>query len=247
MGKRIRVQRRGRGSPTFRASTHKRVAPAKYPIVIVPEGVSLLKGTVKELVHEPGRGSPLAKIKLQSGEEFYTPSSEGVYVGQEIHIGSKAPVEIGNILPLGQIPSGTMVCNLELRAGDGGRIAKASGTYATVVSHSPKGTVVKLPSGRSVVLKDSCKAMIGIVSGAGRVDKPFLKAGKKVHLMRAKGRKYPITRGVAMIAAVHPHGGGSHKASSLKPTTVSRRASPGQKVGLIAAKRTGRKKRKRKS
>ncbi|MDH5769843.1 MAG: 50S ribosomal protein L2 [Candidatus Bathyarchaeota archaeon] len=247
MGKRIRVQRRGRGSSTFRASTHKRVAPAKYPTVIGPEEDSLLKGTVKELVHEPGRGSPLAKIELQSGEGFYAPASEGVYVGQEIHVGSKAPVEVGNILPLGQIPSGIMVCNIELRAGDGGRIAKASGTYATVVSHSPKGTVVKLPSGRSVVLKDSCRAMIGVISGAGRVDKPFLKAGKKVHWMRAKGRKYPITKGVSMIAAVHPHGGGSHGSSSLKPTSVSRRAPPGQKVGLIAPKRTGRKKRKRKS
>lgn len=243
MGKRIRVQRRGRGSPAFRASTHKRIAAAKYSTVIDPK-VSLLKGTVKELVHEPGRGSPLAKIELQGGEGFYAPASEGVYVGQEMHIGSKAPVETGNILPLGQIPSGTMICNLELRAGDGGRIAKASGTYATVVSHSPKGTAVKLPSGRSVVLKDSCRATVGIISGAGRVEKPFLKAGKKVHLMRAKGRKYPITKGVAMIAAVHPHGGGSHKSSSLKPTTVSRRAPPGQKVGLIAAKRTGRRKRR---
>jgi len=247
LGKKIRVQRRGRGSPTFRAATHKRIAPAKYPTEISDKGALLLKGTVKELVHEPGRGSPLAKIELQSGREFYTPASEGVYVGQEIHIGSKAPVETGNVLPLGQIPSGTTVCNVELIAGDGGRIAKASGTYVTVVSHSPKGTEVKLPSGKSVVLMDSCKAMIGVVSGAGRIDKPFLKAGKKVHWMKAKGRQYPITKGVAMIAAVHPHGGGSHKTSSLKPTTISRKASPGQKVGIIAAKRTGIKKRKRTS
>ncbi len=240
MGKRIRVQRRGRGSPTFKASTHKRIAPGKYPMGIDHD--ALLKGVVRELVHEPGRGTPLAKIALQSGESFYTPASEGVYVGQEMYIGSKAPLEVGNVLPLGQIPSGTMVCNVELRPGDGGKIARASGAYATVISHTPDGTVVKLPSGRSAVLKDSCMATIGIISGAGRVEKPFLKAGKKAHWMRAKGHKYPITKGVAMIAAVHPHGGGSHKSSSMRATTISRRAPPGQKVGLIASKRTGRKK-----
>jgi len=65
--------------------------------------------------------------------------------------------------------------------------------------------------------------------------------------MRAKGHKYPVTKGVSMIAALHPHGGGSHRSSSLKPTSVSRRAPPGQKVGLIAPKRTGRKKRKKTS
>lgn len=247
MGKRIRVQRRGRGTPTFKATTQKRIAPAKYQPVTDAEKTSSLKGTVEELVHEPGRGTPLAKIRLENGDEYHSVVPEGVSVGQEIVLGYMAPIETGNVVPLGQVPSGTVVCNLELSPGDGGRIAKSSGAHVTVVAHTPKGTLVKLPSGKSLYLNDSCRATIGVVSGAGRTDKPFMKAGKKAAWMSAKGRVYPTTKGVAMVAAAHPHGGGAHKTQSLKPTTVSRGAPPGQKVGLIAARQSGRRKKRRRT
>jgi large subunit ribosomal protein L2 len=133
-----------------------------------------------------------------------------------------------------------MVCDLELRPGDGGKIAKSSGAYATVVTHTAQGTIIKLPSGKSRYLDDGCRATIGVVSGAGRTEKPFLKAGLMFHLMKAKGHKYPRTRGRAMVAVVHPYG--SSKRSSRKVTTTSHGAPPGQKVGLIAARGTGRKK-----
>ena len=84
-----------------------------------------------------------------------------------------------------------------------------------------------------------------IVGAVIESSKPFIKAGKKAMWMKAKGQAYPVTRGVAMIPAVHPHGGGSHKSKSLKPTSISRQAPPGQKVGHIAPKQSGRKKRKR--
>jgi large subunit ribosomal protein L2 len=167
-------------------------------------------------------------------------------VGQELEIGLAAQMNIGNVLPLGAISPGALVCNLELFPGDGGKIARASGTFATVVAHTPEGTLVKLPSGKSKYISDRCLATIGIVSGAGRTDKPFLKAGKRDAWMSSKGRVYPTTKGVAMNSAFHPHGGGAHKSSSLKPTTVSRLAPPGQKVGLIAARQSGRKKRRTK-
>jgi large subunit ribosomal protein L2 len=167
---------------------------------------------------------------------------EGVYAGQQIRIGGKAPAEIGNMLPIGKIPEGTMICNIELRQGDGGKMAKSSGAYATVVAHTAQGTIVKLPSGKTKYIVDQCMATIGVVSGAGRTDKPFLKAGEKFHLMKAKGHKYPRTRGRAMVAAVHPYG--SSKRSARKGTTTSHGAPPGQKVGLIAARGAGRKKKK---
>jgi len=245
MGKRIRAQRKGRGSPTFRAPTHKRVAPAQYPAVIKAEEATSLRGVVEELTHDPGRGSPLARIRLDGGAEFYNVASEGLSVGSEIFIGSTGPINTGNILPLSQVPSGTIVNNIELKAGDGGKVARSSGAYATVVSQTAKGVIVKFPSGKSVVLDGPCRATIGLVSASGRTGKPFMKAGKKDALMKARGRAYPITKGVAMIAALHPHGGGSHKTKSLMPTSVSRHMPPGKKVGLISPRQSGRKKRRR--
>jgi len=242
LGKRIRVQRRGRGSSTFRAQTFRRVAPSRY-IASETHQDNVLKATVQGLMHEGGRGVPLANIRLENGDDFYTVAAEGLSEGQHLEIGPSAQIGIGNILPLEQIPPGTLVCNLELRPSDGGKIARASGAYATVVAHTVEGTAVKLPSGRNLNLNNRCRATIGVVAGAGRTDKPFLKAGKKRALMKARGRIYPTTKGVAMNAAFHPHGGGAHKSSSMKPTTVSRTAPSGQKVGLIAARQTGRKKR----
>jgi len=242
LGKRIRVQRRGRGSPTFRASTHGRVAPVCYPDLSGETKSGVVRGQIIGLLHEPGRGSPLAVTELETGKAYYSVVSEGIYEGQLIELGEKAALKIGNVLPIGKIPEGTVVCNIELSVGDGGKLARSSGSYATVISHTSGGTMVKLPSGKTRYINDLCLATIGVVSAAGRVDKPFLKAGRKFHLMRSKGHKYPRTRGIAMVAAVHPHG--SSKRGARKARTVSRNAPPGQKVGYVAASRTGRKKRK---
>lgn len=244
MGKRIRVQRRGRGSPTFRSVTHKRIAPVKYPSRSKEEQEGMIQGKILEFLHEPGRGSPLASVKLETGQKYFTVIPEGVYKGQQIQIGSKAFVDIGNVIPLIGIPEGTMICNIELSPGDGGKIARSSGSYATVVGHTPQGTMIKLPSGKIRYLNDLCRATVGVISAAGRVDKPFLKAGAKAYWMKSKGRVYPRTRGRAMIAAVHPFGSGRRGGRVV--TTVSRHAPPGRKVGLIAAASTGRKRKRRK-
>jgi len=239
MGKRIRVQRRGRGGSTFRASTHKRVAPSLYPLSMASEEYAekSIIGDIKNIVHDAGRGSPIALVLFENGEFCYTIIPEGLSVGQQIQLGGKAPVEVGNIIPMGKIPEGTMICNIELRPGDGGKLAKSSGSYATIVGHTDQGTMIKLPSGKTKYLSDRCRATIGLVSGSGRTDKPFLKAGQVFHLMRARGRKYPRTSGRKMVAAVHPYG--SSKRSARKVTTTSHGAPPGQKVGLIAARGTG--------
>ncbi len=245
MGKRIRVQRRGRGTPTFKASVHKRVAPVKYLSVEKMKGEGSIKGVVEKLLHEPGRGAPIGLIRLENGEKYYSVAVEGLSVGQEIMIGSSASVELGNVVQLRDLASGTPVCNIESQPGDGGRLVRSSGTYATVVAHTPEGTILRFPSGKTVTKNDKCRVTIGVVSGAGRTEKPFLRAGKKYHKKVAKGQKYPMTRGVAMIKASHPYGGGRHKHSG-RQTSVSRNAPPGRKVGLIAPKQSGRSKRRRK-
>ena len=243
MGKRIRVQRRGRGGSVFTAHIYRRIAPASYPPLAVTDTAGQVDGTIVDIMHDPGRGSPLALIQFSDGKTCCVSAPEGILVSQTISRGAGSPPEIGNILPLGKIPEGTMICNVEREPGDGGKIAKASGSHVMVVSHRPGETEVRLPSGASIYLPNNCRAMIGVVSAAGRAEKPFMKAGTKKVWLRSKGRLWPITKGQAMVAASHPHGGGRHKHAG-KPTTVSRDTPPGRKVGLIAARQSGRSKRR---
>src|SRR4030065_1420209 len=107
-GKRIRVQRRGRGGSTYRASTHKRVAPSRYPAAIAVKQVfeAIVNGVVEEFVHDPGRGAPLAFVRFANGDTCYSLAPEGVFVGQQVWFGGKAAVEVGNVLPLGKVPEG---------------------------------------------------------------------------------------------------------------------------------------------
>jgi len=138
------------------------------------------------------------------------------------------------------MPEGTIICNVEDKAGDRGALARASGNYATVIGHNTDDgtTRVKLPSGAKKLVRSACRATVGIVAGGGRVDKPMLKAGRAHHKYRVKRNCWPKTRGVAMNPVDHPHGGGNHQHIG-HASTVSRMAPPGQKVGLIAARRTG--------
>jgi large subunit ribosomal protein L2 len=242
MGKRIMVRRRGRGTSVFRAHTYRRISEASYPPL--PAGTSeTVKGVVEDILHEPARGAPLALIRFENREVFYIPAPEGLSTQRDVVFGPTANVEIGNIKPISSIPEGTMICNIEFRPGDGGKIARASGTYATVVAHTPIGTELKLPSGKSIYIGDQCRAMIGVVAAAGRTEKPFLKAGSVEFLMSSRGRRWPGVKGQAMVSASHPYGGGRHKHAG-KPTTVGRDTPPGRKVGLIAARQSGRAKRR---
>jgi large subunit ribosomal protein L8e len=147
---------------------------------------------------------------------------------------------IGNVLPINQIPEGALVCNLEEHVGDKGRISRTSGTYATIVGHSEDGskTRVRLPSGARKTLVGTVRAMVGLVAGGGRTEKPIMKAGVAKFKHRSRRMAWPRIRGVAMNPVDHPHGGGNQQHIG-HPSTVSRLAVPGQKVGLIAARRSG--------
>lgn len=238
MGKRLRQQRMGKGSPTFRSPGHIHVGPARYP----PLSNETYKGRVVELIHDPGRYVPLARVILETGQEFLMPAAEGMYVGQIIEIGSDAPPEPGNILPAGKVPEGTMVYNIEIVPGDGGKLARQAGSYALIVGKGGGKVRVRLPSGKEKDIPETARVTIGIPAGAGRIEKPLMKAGLAYHKWKVKARKWPRVRGVAMNAASHPFGGGSHQHKG-RPSTVARETPPGRKVGHIAARRTGRRKR----
>jgi large subunit ribosomal protein L8e len=149
-------------------------------------------------------------------------------------------LSVGNILPVNTLPEGTIVSNCEGKTGDRGSFARASGTSAIIIGHSEDGrkTRVRLPSGCRRTIPGYCRAMIGVVAGGGRTDKPVCKAGNSYHKYKAKRRSWPVVRGVAMNPVDHPHGGGNQQHIG-HPSTLSRHAPHGQKAGLIAARRTG--------
>ena len=132
-------------------------------------------------------------------------------------------------------------CNMERYPADRGKIAKCSGEYVTIIGHNEDlaTTKIRMPSGVKKTISSDCRAMVGLIAGGGRIEKPVLKAGNNAHKYRAKRNEWPKVRGVAMNPVDHPHGGGNHQHLGMA-STRSRRAPPGQKVGLIAARRTGR-------
>jgi len=245
MGRVLRAQRKGAGS-VFKSHNKNRKGAAKLRPLDYSEKHGYVKGIVREIMHDPGRGAPLAKVQFrhpykygQVTENFI--AVEGMYTAQFVYCGLKAQMKIGNVVPLKNLPEGTIVSAVEERPGDRGAIARASGDYATIIAHNSDNntTRVRLPSGSKKTLQSDCRCIVGIVAGGGRIDKPVLKAGRSYYKYKAKRNTWPKVRGVAMNPVEHPHGGGNHQHVG-HATTVARDSPAGKKVGLIAARRTGR-------
>lgn len=235
MGKRIIVRRRGKGHNNWQSPGHRFAGPARVPMPRAP-----VEAVVEDIFHDPGHDYPLARVKYSEEGRVHRallPAAEGLHVGQLIGINT-GEARAGNVLRLAQIPDGMPIFAVEGQAGDGSKYVRAPGTSATIVSHDASGVVVKLPSGQFKTFNPRCRAVIGVVAGGGRREKPWVKAGKKHHGLRSKARLFPVGRGVAKNPVDHPHGGGQ-KQHEGKPTTVSRNTPPGRKVGHIAARRTG--------
>jgi large subunit ribosomal protein L2 len=198
-----------------------------------PEGANIT-GKILDIVHAPGRLGPLAQVEF-GGNVQNVIAAEGMMVGQEIMVGSSAPLASGNVLPLAALPEGTLVHNIEARPGDGGKFVRTSGGSATLVSRGEK-VIVLMPSGDFKSFDPRCRASIGTVAGGGHTEKPFGKAGNKFHAYRSRSKAYFKVKGIAMNAVNHPHGGGGHPHVG-KPSTVGRNAPPGRKVGRLSPKR----------
>jgi large subunit ribosomal protein L2 len=237
LGKRILQRRRGKAGIQFRAPSKGKIAPVRYPRI---EAGSEGNGIITAILDERGRSAPLAQIRYGGNRYTYLPAVAGMSVGGEVSLSPAAAPVQGNILPLSRVPEGTRICNVELRPGDGGKLVRASGTSAILFSKGGGKAMLKLPSGKSILVREDCRATVGEVAGGGRREKPFLTAGARHHAMRASGRVYPRMRGIAMAAVYHPFGGGRHQHPG-KSTSTARNAPPGRKVGLIAPRKTGRK------
>lgn len=233
MPKRIKQQRRGKGSKKYKSPSHKYKGKVRYPPID-----EKATGRVVDLIDDPGRTSPLMEIKTKKGR-FLLPAPERVRAGDKVTIG-KEEVEVGNVVSLKHVPEGSFVYNIEISPGDGGKIARASGAAGKVVAHEEGKVIVKLPSKVEKKFSPECRATVGRVAGGGRIEKPLLKAGGKFHKVKARATLWPKTAASAMNPVDHPFGGGGRSPGRSK--TIKRNAPPGQKVGSVAAKRSGKKK-----
>lgn len=142
-------------------------------------------------------GAPLARVVFRDPYRYKLCTetfiaTEGMHTGAFVYCGKKASLTVGNVLPVSQLPEGTIICNVEEKAGDRGALARTSGNYATVIGHSPDDnkTRIRLPSGAKKTINGNARATVGIVAGGGRIDKPLLKAGRAYHKYKAKRYKY---------------------------------------------------------
>lgn len=234
MGKRLISRRRGSGTGRYRSPSHRHHGAIYHPPPTV-----VGEGKVVAIGPSPGRTAPVADVVSPQGVTVRVLASAGLATGDSISF-QEGKVDRGSILPLGNIPDGTLVSNLEVKPYDGGRLVRVAGASALVVSHSGSEVTVQLPSGAFKQLLATCRAQVGAVGGGGRKERPVIKAGKKYWATRSLARAPFKVRGVAMNPLNHPFGGGAHQHVG-RPSTVSSGTWPGAKVGRFS--RSARKKR----
>jgi large subunit ribosomal protein L2 len=232
MGKRIISQARGHGSKTYRVRPKAFKYKIRYPKKLSGNG------EVIKLLNSPAHSAPLAKVKYQN-ETFYVPAFKGMVEGQKISFGGKE-VKEGNIMRLHEIPVKTKVYCIESRPGDGGKFIKTGGSSAEVNRIVGEGIYILMPSKKEKSFNKNCRAVVGVIAGAGRLDKPLLKAGKNHHIKKARNKLWPRTSAIKTNAVDHPFGSGRGKVPKSK--IAKRNAPPGAKVGTIRPRRTGRRK-----
>lgn len=234
MGKNLIQQARGKGGPTYKSPSFRylddvKMKPGKW------------QATVMDFVKSQGHSAPLAVVKYSDGSTGFMISAEGMSVGMTIEARNDAELNTGNALTLKNIPEGTMICNIEGVPGDGGKFARTSGTFGKILTKSNSQITVILPSKKQKEFHPECRAVIGLVSGGGRLEKPFFKAGNLFHKMAAKNKKYPSIGGAVQNAVDHPFGNKrSSRKSKARPAPHN--APPGRNVGMIRPRRSGRKK-----
>src|SRR5690625_709236 len=164
--------------------------------------------TVERLEYDPNRTAFIALIRYDDGEQAYILAPQRLAIGDRVVSGEKVDIKPGNAMPFTGMPVGTIVHNVELKAGRGGQIARAAGSYAQFVGRDGGYAQLRLASGELRVVRQECMATVGAVSNPDNSNQNFGKAGR----MRLLGSR-PSVRGVAMNPIDHPHGGGEGRTS----------------------------------
>jgi large subunit ribosomal protein L2 len=209
----------GRITVRHRGGGHKRM----FRVIDFKRNKFDVPGKVIAIEYDPNRSARIALIEYADKERRYILAPLGLNVGEEIISSRNQQVDVktGNFLPLGSIPQGMMIHNIELTRGKGGQIVRSAGTYAQVVAREEKFVHVRLPSGEIRLIASDCMATIGQVGNIDHEELSFGKAGR----LRWLGIR-PTTRGLAMNPVDHPHGGGEGKSGQGNPHPVSAKGLP---------------------
>lgn len=198
----------GKITVRHRGGGHKR----KYRLIDFKRNKDGIVGTVKTIEYDPNRTANIALISYADGEKRYILAPNGLKVGQKVMSGPTAEIEVGNSLPLENIPVGTQIHNIEMHPGKGGQLVRAAGNSAQLMAKEGKYATLRLPSGEMRMVPIGCRASIGVVGNGEHALVNIGKAGRKRHM----GIR-PTVRGSVMNPNDHPHGGGEGKAGIGRP------------------------------
>jgi large subunit ribosomal protein L2 len=198
----------GKMTMRYMGGGHKR----SYRVIDFKRDKFDIEGVVHSIEYDPNRSCRIALIFYTDGEKRYIIAPHGLVVDQRIKSGDKAEPEVGNALQLKKIPLGTVIHNIEMNPGQGGKIARSAGSFAQLAARDGKYATIKLPSGETRNILVTCLATIGTVSNSEH----FLVRSGKAGRSRWKGRR-PRVRGVVMNPVDHPMGGGEGRASGGHP------------------------------
>jgi large subunit ribosomal protein L2 len=200
----------GRISVRHKGGGHKR----RYRTIDFKRDKIGVPGKVAAIEYDPNRSANIALVKYADGDKRYILAPKGLVVGAVIKSGPDASIEVGNALPLENIPLGFTVHNIELTLGRGGQMVRSAGSGALIAAKEGDYVTVKLPSGEMRMIFRKCYATIGTVGNEDHMNTQFGKAGRK----RWLGVR-PTVRGMAMNPVDHPHGGGEGKSKGIHPVT----------------------------
>jgi large subunit ribosomal protein L2 len=198
----------GRMVVRFRGGGHKQT----YRIVDFKRTKVDMPATVERLEYDPNRTAFIALVKYTDGTQAYILAPQRLAVGDTVIAGNYVDVKPGNVMPLGNMPVGTIVHNIELKIGKGGQLARSAGTYAQLVGRDQDYVIVRLNSGEQRLVHGRCRGTIGAVSNPDHMNISIGKAGRT----RWLGWR-PHNRGVVMNPIDHPHGGGEGRTASAQP------------------------------
>jgi large subunit ribosomal protein L2 len=170
---------------------------------------------VAAIEYDPNRSARIALLNYRDGEKRYILAPAGLKVGDVVESGEKADIKSGNALPLRAIPLGTVIHNIELRAGEGGKLVRSAGGAAQLMAKEGEYAQVRMPSGEVRKIMITCRATVGQLGNVDHENEVVGKAGRQRH----RGKR-PTVRGVAMNPVDHPHGGGEARSTSGRPPTT---------------------------
>lgn len=201
---RITVRHRGGG------------AKRKYRIIDFKRTKDNVPATVSAIEYDPNRSANIALLTYADGEKRYILAPVGISVGTKVHSGEKCDIKPGNCMPLMNMPTGTVVHNIELKPGKGGQLVRSAGNSAQLMAKEGDYALLRLPSGETRLVRRECRATVGQVGNTDHENITIGKAGRKRHM----GIR-PTVRGSVMNPNDHPHGGGEGRAPIGRPTPVT--------------------------